>query len=351
MATRLACVASAALAAIILAAPALAQAVEVSPASRKALAISTAPVMEDTTISGASAFGTVVVPPGNAYSVASPFEAVLVQPLVIAGMQVEAGESVARLYSPDYETARAELETQRLTVEHMDHLAERAEELKALGLRSAQEADEAKHDAKSARLAYAASQGRLSGVRKTSGAGRFELLAPASGIVADISVEAGQSIGRSEPFLSIFDGERYWLEVALPERTARSIEIGTPVRLAGVSEPGDVIAIDPKVDPHLQSVRVRIALPESASWRLGQLVDVSFEAESETAALIVPSQALLRISGTDCVFVQTDTGFRRIDVTVVARNREQAVLHGDLRPGDEVAIAGLAALKNLFEGA
>ena len=75
-----------AIATLALAAPALAQTFDVSPASRKALGISTAPVLENAAIAGADAFGTVIVPPGNAHSVASPFEAVLLQPLVIPGM-------------------------------------------------------------------------------------------------------------------------------------------------------------------------------------------------------------------------------------------------------------------------
>lgn len=337
--------------AAIFAAPVPAQTFEVSPASRKALGISTAAVLEESAIEGASAFGTVVAPPGNSHPVTSPFDAVLLEPLVIPGMQVKAGDPVALLYSPDYESAHAELETQRLTVEHMDHLAERAQELRELGLRSAQEADEAEHDAKSAHLAFAASQGRLSAVRSAKGAGRYELVAPASGIVADISVEAGQPVDMSDPFLSIFDGKRYWLDVALPERVANTIAIDSNVALPGTTEKGKVVAIDPTVDALLQSVRIKIELPAGTPWRLGQLVDLMLETPSQSAALIVPARALVRIGGTDCVFVEADSGFRRIEVNVLARSRNEVVLQGDLKTGDRVAIAGLAALKNLAEGA
>ena len=75
------------------------------------------------------------------------------------------------------------------------------------------------------------------------------------------------------------------------------------------------------------------------------------ETPSQSAALIVPSRALVRIGGTDCVFVESDSGFRRVEVNVLARSRDEIVLRGDLKTGDQVAIAGLAALKNLAEGA
>ena len=327
------------------------QEVEVSPASRKALAITTSPVLQSSTIEGSATFGTVVAPPGHSHPVTSPFDAVLLEPLIIPGMQVEAGKPVARLYSTDYEAIRSELETQRLTVEHMTHLAERAEELRALGLRSAQEVDEAEHDAKSARLAFRATQGRLSAVRPTNCTGCFELVAPATGIVADMLVEAGDPVGMSQPFLTIFDGERYWLDVSLPEGVARTIALGANVALPGLPEKGTVVAIDPKVDPHLQSVRIKIELPASTPWRLGQLVDISLEGLNEGAALTAPARAIVRIGGTDCVFVETENGFQRVDVEVLARSRDEVVLRGDIALGDQVAVSGLAALKNLAEGA
>jgi RND family efflux transporter MFP subunit len=334
----------------ILGEPALSQTVEVSAASRKALGISTEPVRTESSIEGTRTFGTVIAPPGNSSPVASPFEAVLLEPLVIPGMQVEAGNPVALLYSPEYETARAEVESQRILAEHMDHLLERALELRELGLRSAQEADEAEHDSKSAHLNLAASQRRLSAVRSAGGAGRFKLVAPASGTVASVSVTAGEAVGMSEPFLSIFDGKRYWLDVALPERVVSTFSIGSSVSLAGSADKGTVVAIDPSVDARLQSVRIKIELPASASWRLGQLVNLSLDTAEQETNLVIPARAIVRINGTDCVFIDTGEGFRRAEVSVITRSRDDAVLSAGVSPGDQVAVSGLAALKNLAEG-
>lgn len=335
----------------IFAGTALSQTIEVSAASRKALGISTSPILEASTVEGSSAFGTIIAPPGNSHPVTSPFDAVFLEPLVIPGMLVKAGDPIALLYSPEYETARAELETQRLTVEHMDNLSVRAEELRQLGLRSAQEADEAEHDAKSARLAYVASQGRLSAVRPARGAGRFELVAPAAGIVSDISVEAGEPVGMSDPFLTVFDGKRYWLDASLPERIATTVKLGSSVDLPGTVEKGKVVAIDPKVDPRLQSIRIKIELPTSGAWRLGQLVNLELESSNEPSALVVPARSVVRIAGSDSVFVETVGGFRRVEVEVIARSRAEAVIRGNISRNEQVAVSGLAALKNLAEGA
>lgn len=335
----------------IIAGTALSQSFEVSPASRKALGIATVPILAESGIDGSTSFGTVIAPPGTSHPVVSPFDGVLLEPLVIPGMQVKSGQPVALLYSPDYATARSELEAQRIMAEHMDHLYERTTELRALGLRSAQEEDEAEHDSKTAHLELAASQARLSAVRSARGAGRYQLVAPANGIVSEITVGAGEPVGISEPFLSVFDGSRYWLDVALPERLANTVSIGSSVNLPGVAGKGKVVAIDPKVDARLQSVRIKIELPTSPTWRLGQLVDLTLETPNQVASMVVPARALVRIAGTDCVFVETTGGFRRVNVEVLARSRDEVVLRGDLTNGDQVAISGLAALKNLVEGA
>jgi hypothetical protein len=66
--------------------------------------------------------------------------------------------------------------------------------------------------------------------------------------------------------------------------------------------------------------------------------------------MVIPARAIVRIGGMDCVFVDTGDGFRRVEVTVLARSREDAVLTSGVEPGDDVAVSGLAALKNLAEG-
>jgi cobalt-zinc-cadmium efflux system membrane fusion protein len=334
----------------LLAGAASAQSFEVSPANHKALGITTAPVIEDGAIEGVRGFGTVIVPPGNGHPVTSPIDAVLLKSLVVPGMQVKAGDPVAVLYNPEIETARANLETERLTVEHLDHLAERARELRALGLRSAQEVDEAEHDAKSARLAFSASQNRLRAAHSSKGDGRFTVVAPATGVVYDILAEPGEPVDMSQAFLSIFDGERYWLDVSVHTRAASNIRIGSKVELPD-NEQGAVIAISPKVDAQRQAVRVMVELPPSQTWRLGQLVDLGFKMPHAKNALMVPARALVRIAGRDTVFVETENGFRVTEVTVVSRSRNEIILNGGLTREDRVAVSGTAALKSLAEGA
>lgn len=325
--------------------------IEVSPAVRAALGISVISVGESNSFNGATASGTVIAPPGQSHSVTSPFSGVLLQPLVVPGMQVSESQEVALLHSPEYSSAYAELETKRLTAEHDAHLAERAEELRKLGLRSNQETDQAHHEAKAAQLAFEAVNKQLASVVAADGAGRYKLIAPITGIVTHISAEAGTMVDASMPVLTIFSGKEYWAKAQIPERLVDLITVGASISLSNSMTPGEVVAVDPEVDTDSRSIEVLVRLPDDYSWRIGQLTSISFQTAINEGAISIPAKSVVRIDGQEFVFVETDTGFRGVAITTLARSRDQLLVNAELNPEDKVAIAGLAALKNIAEGA
>lgn len=328
----------------------LAQEIDLSASQRKALGIETAAVSLASDSPEARRFtGQVMIPPGGSSPVASPFDAVLIEMRVVPGMTVTAGTPVARLYSPDYEANRTNLETQRLTAIHMGELARRAEELGAMGLRSRQEVDEARHDAASAELELATLRRSLSIVRAGSGSGEFELTALRDGQVMQILVAPGQSVARAEPLVIFGSGDDYWLELPVPEAMAANLAIGAQVDLSASDQAGEIVAMDPGINPATRSVNIYVDLPQGPAWRVGQLADavVSFGASGN--ALSVPARAIVRFGPDTAVFVERAGGVERVFVEIVSQDRSISIVSGDLQPGDRVVVSGLAALKNLAE--
>ena len=80
------------------------------------------------------------------------------------------------------------------------------------------------------------------------------------------------------------------------------------------------------------------------------MVNLSLDTAEQETNLVIPARAIVRINGTDCVFIDTGEGFRRVEVSIITRSRDDAVLNAGVSPGDQVAVSGLAALKNLAEG-
>ncbi len=332
--------------------PATAQSeIEIPPASRMALGVETEAIATAAASEGVSAPAIVIAPNGALRTASSPFDGVMVDALKTPGSKVAAGDPVAVIYSNAYADSAAELETRRLTMAHMAHLAARADDLFELGLRSEQEADEAHHDAISAKLSFDALKTQLEYVQRGDQPGQFILTAPAAGTVTHVRPGPGESLGAGEPIVSIFTNGVFWARAQLSERHASALMAGAPVTVDNLSEKGAIVSINPEIDQATRSLDVVVELPTTHAWRLGAALTVSFETLPSDDALRVPSKAIVRLGGADVVFVETQTGFRMVAVDVVSRSRQDALIRsGGLAPGEKVAIAGLAALKNIASG-
>ncbi len=325
--------------------------ISVSAANMAALGIETDVVLSDAAISNASATGVVIAPPGMSHTVAVPFDAIMVEPLVLPGMKVIAGQDIALLQSPNYSSAYAALENQRFTAAHTKELALRAIELGQIGLRSKEEVDEAEHEAHSARVDFNAIAGQLSDLKKASGAGKFIVTAPSGGIVTHVSAESGESVIGSQSLITLFEGNKYWARVQLPETKALQVTVGDSVVTDHSSSPGVVVAIDPEIDSLSRSVEILVDLPIEERWRIGQLVSMTFfPAATSNDVLVVPARSIVRINNDVYVFVKTAAGFRAVLVTIQAQSRNLVAVTGDLSVGAAVAVSGLAALKNIAAG-
>ncbi|MAW80090.1 MAG: hypothetical protein CMI63_07610 [Parvularcula sp.] len=336
----------------ILHAPAAAQdEIAISPAARMALGVETAAVTTAAASEGVSVPAIVIAPNGALQTASSPFDGVMVDALKTPGSQVAAGEPVALIYSTSYADAAAELEARLLTMSHMAHLAARADELLKLGLRSEQESDEAHHDAISARLSFEALKTQLEYVREGDQPGQFMLTAPAAGTVTHVRPGPGEPLRAGEPVVSLFTGGVFWARAQLSERHASALLAGAPVIVDNLPEKGEIVSIDPEIDPATRSLDVVVELPAARVWRLGAMLTLSFETVPGEDALRAPAKAIVRLGGADVVFVETPTGFRMVAVEIVSRSRQDALIRSDsLAPGEKVAIAGLAALKNIASG-
>jgi Cu(I)/Ag(I) efflux system membrane fusion protein len=102
-----------------------------------------------------------------------------------------------------------------------------------------------------------------------------------------------------------------------------------------------VQAILPDVDPVTRTIRVRVELanPEF-TLAPGMFVNVSFEAAAR-AALVVPSEAIIR-TGTRTVVIVTDGSgnFRPVDVEVGLETDGNAEVTRGLEPGQSVVVSG-----------
>lgn len=323
--------------------------INVSDANRIALGIQTERLRSASSVESIKATGRVISPIGQSRSISSPFEGVLIESLVVAGMEVKRGQNIAHIYSADYAAGLVEREQARLMAEHNAELAERAVELGDIGLRSIAEVDEAKHEARSSLISLSAIEKRLGRVQPAAGAGQFYIRASEKGIVTHVHATAGASLAKSSPVVSMFSGDAYWASIPVPEADIDLIHIGSLIAFQNTDLNGTVIAIDPEVDGVSRTVDVTILLPDETSWRLGGLVTATFLTPPPTRSVAVPSRAIVRVSGQTYVFQEFEGGFKTVPVNILSQSYHTSFISGNLSEGDIIAVSGLAALKNVVE--
>lgn len=324
---------------------------EVSQAARLALGIETAAVRRNADHDGVVLTGHVVVPTDSRRAVVSAAAMTVVDTLALPGQSVSAGDPVQRVHSPELAALHAQLDVLQLEAEHTRELAERAEALLQAGLTTGEDVHERRLASIAARLELAALQSRFGGLQAESDPASFLILAPADGRIADIRTEAGNRLAEGDVIVSVTTGHVLWARVYVPPAISSSLTLLDPVRVSGLEDEGRIEAIGSQVDPVRRAVEVRVSLPETYFARPGSLVDLVFSGHGDDRLLALPARALVRIGGQESVFVERGDGFERVNVRVVSRTRDTAAIAPNgLSDGDQVAVSGLAALKNMAEG-
>ena len=176
--------------------------------------------------------------------------------------------------------------------------------------------------------------------------GFTQVLAPASGIVGDVSLRVGDFVEAGDTLGTITQNSDLFLRIQVPTSRASQLRLGTPVELLN-SDTGQPLAtgslsfISPQVDGAGQSILVKARFPnEAGNLRDGQFVRARL-IWSTTATLLVPTVAITRVAGQSFVFVATKAPQDNGPTRRVASQRP--VQLGDLQGGNYQVIDGLAA--------
>ena len=94
------------------------------------------------------------------------------------------------------------------------------------------------------------------------------LYAPASGIVTDKQVVAGQKVMPGESLMTIADLSVVWGDADIYQSDLPYVQVGTPLGLSlpywpGQTFEGKVIFVSPTLDPETRSMRARLEIPNS----------------------------------------------------------------------------------------
>jgi Cu(I)/Ag(I) efflux system membrane fusion protein len=205
-------------------------------------------------------------------------------------------------------------------------------------------------------LAAARERMRLAGmseqqVQQVESGGRVQarqvLVAPRSGVVTELPAREGMTLAAGTTLYRINGLDTVWINAELPESVLMQVPVGSAVTARAAAMPdadlrGKVDAILPQVDPVTRTMRARITL-ENPGARLapGMFVTLSFAPRQRHAALLLPSEAVIRTGARNVVMLQEAAGkFVPVQVELGAEAGGQVEIRSGLREGQQVAVSG-----------
>jgi len=189
--------------------------------------------------------------------------------------------------------------------------------------------------------------------------GKLTVRAPADAVVLEMTVQQHQWTQTFEPLMVLGDPARLELRVRISPSDASRVGIGDPIDFVPVGRPGAsgearVLTPIPTVDPVTRTVAVRAEIVTTSEPLFpGVFIEGMLTRGESSRSLSVPESAVIRIGGSDYVFVSLpEPGtFEARPVELGRFNGTRYEIERGLTPEEQVAVQGVFFLKSaLLQG-
>lgn len=337
--------------------------IDVSPAQAALVGIETAPLEQQPAILGSRFPGRVTVPPDRMRLMNAPLGGRVERMAARVDSTVRRGDELAELQSPalakaqsDFLVASKKEALLRTTLDREENLAPYGAVPKKQVITTQNEYEQARATAgehRQALLHYGMTDDAIARLLDTQKLDpRLVISSPIDGVVLETSVVPGQTVEALAPICRLAQLAPLWIEIQVPTSRAADFAIGADVSVRDQTVSGRVVSIGTSVDSTAQTVIVRAEFAAPAGHlRPGQVVETQVlplaRSQSEWR---VRTGALVRRGSDAFVFVKSDAGFVATPVTVQDEVPEFAVVTGQFRGNEQIAVRGIAALKGAWQG-
>jgi Cu(I)/Ag(I) efflux system membrane fusion protein len=172
------------------------------------------------------------------------------------------------------------------------------------------------------------------------------ITAPAGGVISELMVRAGMTVAPGMTLARINGLGTVWLEAALPEAQAATIQPGQTVEARFPALPGEVVkghvaAILSEGNRETRTLRVRIELPNPRQrLKAGLFAQVSLRGPQRDA-LVVPAEAVIRTGKRTLVYLSEQPGrYHPVEVEIGEQVDDRIVIRSGLAAGQQVVASG-----------
>jgi cobalt-zinc-cadmium efflux system membrane fusion protein len=277
------------------------------------------------------------------------------------GKQVQAGDPLLVLDSPDFAQAVADSAKAEADLVRKKNDYERAKQLLEINgiARKDVEAAEADLHQAEAEVRRARAHMRNLSSNALTPQGEFILRAPIGGIVSERQVNAGSEVrpDATNPLFVITNARRLWLMVDLPERQLGKLAVGQPVSVEVDAYPdetfsGKVSVIGEALDPVTRRIQVRCEVDNSQQKLKPEMfARVTPVAGGGSDLPRIPNSALVTQGLYSYLFVEQSPGvLQRRRVMLGTQDSEYSYVKEGLRAGERVVTSGALLLNSELAG-
>ncbi len=253
------------------------------------------------------------------------------QVFVSDGQEVTAGQVLAyidaSLYRAQLDQATAQLEQAEAELSRVEKLGDLASQAQIDGVTT---------QAKVSRASLRQAQTRLA---------RAVIRAPFSGVVADVAVEAGESVGPGTPVIRVVQLDPAVVNLSVADRDVVSLERGMPVEVTAASRSetfdGTVSRVSPVADLRTRSFPVEVEVPNERRLLLpGMIARVKAERPLFEDAMVIPQDWIVTKRDRRGVFVVEENTAVWRDVKLGEVLHDRVLVTDGLAAGDRVVVTG-----------
>ncbi len=334
------------------------EALNLTPAQLGSLGVRFAAPVPVHSATGSAWSGLVSVPPAGFEQVVAPLAGRVLRVAVAAGDEVQAGQVLLGMYSPDGVALSQALQSAQASEGLAAQTLAREQRLLKDGIGIERRVREAEVALQQARIEREAAAARLRGAggsldKRAANETELAIRAPRAGRVLSLNVLPGAWLNAGEGVASLSSTAERWVEADVPVGVANTLRIGQRAGVdadLGTDVPGKILAIGSVVEVARQTVSVRVALENAELLRPGLRVSLRFEDGVPQALWRVPRAALVQVDGALSVFVKRAERVLPLAVKTQGMSEAQPAIQAALAAGDQVAVEGAVLLKGVWDG-
>lgn len=178
-----------------------------------------------------------------------------------------------------------------------------------------------------------------------------ELKSPLAGRVTGRELTLGEYVDTTHTAFTVADLSVLWVDIAIAPADLPFVEEGQVANISGNGgkSEGKLIFVSPAIDPETRAAKAIIELDNTdGKWRPGEFANAAIATSAQDVDFIIPKEAIQNIEGKNVVFVHSDKGFEKREVTIGREDSRHAEILSGLEFGDPVAMSGTFTLKAEF---